>query len=275
MVRIAPSAVVAHGLLAHFHQRQATAVVVGLVVFPDVVVRRHVVRTVTAVVQLVATKGGVVRHIDIQRIAHKADVVVENLRALGVVELDAIAALGRVKLALAGDEVAINHYIGDLLNPQAKQVVGQVTVAHHGAVRARKEVNAGVLSFQAAAGVAHDQALNHHVGGGDADGVAHHATAEGRPVNAAQCQRFIDQQIGAVEPALHLNHVAGGGGLDGGLQILSWLDDHGGGAYPLRGHPTQQRKTCCAHHTLHNTSHPIDLNTRNSTAPIIKFLKPT
>jgi hypothetical protein len=100
VVGVAPGAVVAHHLVAHFHQRQAAPVVVGVVVFPHVVVRRHVVRAVAAVVQLVAPKGGVVRHVHIQRIAHEADVVARICAPLGVVELDAVAALGESKSRL-------------------------------------------------------------------------------------------------------------------------------------------------------------------------------
>jgi hypothetical protein len=51
-------------------------------------------RAVAAVVQLVALEQRVVRDIDIQRVAHEADVVVQDLGALGVVQLHAVATLG-------------------------------------------------------------------------------------------------------------------------------------------------------------------------------------
>jgi hypothetical protein len=44
-------------------------------------------------VQPVSLEDRVVRHIDVERIAHEADVVVDNAGAFGVVELYAIAAL--------------------------------------------------------------------------------------------------------------------------------------------------------------------------------------
>ncbi len=77
-----------------------------------------------------------------------------------VVELDAVAALGRAVVALAGDEVVFDAHVVGLLDPQAEQVVGQVAVAHHRAVRTRLDVDAGVLVEQAVARVAHDQAFD-------------------------------------------------------------------------------------------------------------------
>lgn len=50
-------------------------------------------RAVAAVVQTVTLEHRVVRHIHVQRVADEADVVVQDLRALGVVELHAVAAL--------------------------------------------------------------------------------------------------------------------------------------------------------------------------------------
>ena len=186
MVGVAPRAVAAHHLFAHFHQRQAAPVVVGVVVFPEVVVRRHVMRAVAAVVQLVAPEHRVVRHVHIHRVAHEADVVFNDLRALRVVELDAVAAPRRVKVALAGNGVALDAHVVRFFDPQPEQVVGEVAVLHHGTVCARIEVDAGVLILQAAARVAHDQALNRDIGRGDANGVALVAATERWAVDAAQ-----------------------------------------------------------------------------------------
>ena len=243
VVGVAPGPVATHHLVAHFHQRQAAPVVVGFVVFPDVVVRRHVVRAVTAVVQLVAPKGGVVRHVHIQRIAHEADVVVQDLRTLGVVQLDTVAALGGVEIALARDEVALNAHVVDLLDPQAKQVVGQIAVLHHGAVCAREEVDTGVLVFQAAARIAHDQAFDNHVRGRDANGVASQPAIERGAVQAAQREGFVDQQVDAVVAALHLDDVARRCSGHGGLQVLPWLDSDRGSTGILRNHPAQRDST--------------------------------
>ena len=49
---------------------------------------------VAAVMQAVVPEFGVVRHIDIDRIAHEADVIADDARALRIVELDAVATLG-------------------------------------------------------------------------------------------------------------------------------------------------------------------------------------
>ena len=121
-------------------------------------------RAIAAVVQPVATKDRVVRHVDIQGVAHKTDVVVEDARALGVVELDAIAALRRPVLALAGDGVVLDEDIVRLLDPQPEQVVSEIAAAHDGTVGPGVEVDPGVLVLEAVARIAHDQALDHHIG---------------------------------------------------------------------------------------------------------------
>jgi hypothetical protein len=119
------------------------------------------------------------------------------------------------------------HVVG-LLYPQAEQVVGQVAAAHDGAVRARVEVDAGVLVFQAVARVAHDQALDEHVRRRHAYGVALVAAADGGAIEAAQRERLVDQQVGAVLAARHLDHIASLGLGDGLGQIVAGAHRDGG-----------------------------------------------
>ena len=185
-------------------------------------------RAVAAVVQTVALEHRVVRHIHVQRVADEADVVVQDLRALGVVELHAVAALRRGVLALAGDDVVLDAHVVGFLDPQAEQVVRQIAVAHHGTVRAGVEVDAGVLRLQVVARVTHDQSFDHHVRRGHADGVTLVATAQGRAVQPAQRQRLVDQQVGAVLAALHLHRVAGLGRAHGGGQVITRAYGEGG-----------------------------------------------
>ena len=56
VIGIAPGNVVANCQVAHFHQCQATAIEVGLVVFPGAVMGIHVVRAITQMMNLVASK---------------------------------------------------------------------------------------------------------------------------------------------------------------------------------------------------------------------------
>ncbi|MNS89794.1 hypothetical protein D3C72_1238190 [compost metagenome] len=229
VVGIAPGAVVAHDLVAHFHQRQSAAVAVAVVAFPQVVVRIHVVRAVAAVVQPVAAKDGMVRDIDVERVAHEADVVVEDACAARVVELHAIAALRRVVVALAGDGVAFDADVIGLLDPQPEQVVGQVAMAHHRAVRTGADIDAGVLVLQAVAGVAHDQAFDRHVRRRDAQRIATQRAAERGPRDAAQHQRLVDGEVAGIVAARDLDGVPRGGGIDRRLQRLAGLHAPGRG----------------------------------------------
>jgi hypothetical protein len=130
---------------------------------------------------------------------------------LRVIELDAVAASGRLIIALAGDDVVADLDVLDCLDIDAKQVIGQVAVAYHGTIRARPDVDAGILVHQAVARIAHDHALNHHILGGDADGVAFLVGAYRGPVYASQRQGFVDQQVLVVGAAFHPHHVAGFG----------------------------------------------------------------
>ena len=217
-----------------------------------------------------------VRYVHIQRIAHKADVVAFDAGASGVVQLHAVAALRRVHIAQAGDGVVLHPHIVGLFNPQAEQVVGEVVLAHHGAVRAGVDVDARVLILEAGARVAHDQAFQHHIGGSDADGVAHLPAAERGAVDAAQRQRLVDAQVHAVKTPFHLHCVARGGSLHGGLQILTGLHAHGGGAGRLAeqaGGQGQQREGGKVR--LHHANPTSVLMARNKAAPISRFLKPT
>ena len=138
VIGIGPGAVVAHDDAAHFHQRQAAAVHPRVVVFPDVVVGVHVVRAVAAVMQPVAAEQRRVGDIDVERVAHEADVVAGDPRAMSVVELDAVAALRRLVFALAGDQVVLDADIVSLFDPQPEEVVGEIAVPHHGTMRAGK-----------------------------------------------------------------------------------------------------------------------------------------
>ena len=216
MIGVAPCAVVAHDLIAHLHQREAAPVEVDVIVFPQVVVGVHVMRAVAAVVQAVATEDRMVRNIDVDRIPHEADVVADNARAGRVVELDAVAALGGSVFALAGDGVVFDAHVVGLLDPQAEQVVADGAVAHHGAVRARPDVDARILIEQAVSGIAHVDAVNHHILGGDAQGVALVTATDRGPINAFEGQRLVDEQSLPVEPALHPHHIARLGLRDGG-----------------------------------------------------------
>ena len=86
--------------------------------------------------------------------------------------------------------VALDAHVVDLLDPQAKQVVGQIrSFAPLRGVR-QEEVNTGVLVFQAAARIAHDQAFDYHVRGRDANGVASQPAIERGAVQAAQREGF-------------------------------------------------------------------------------------
>ena len=125
VVAVAPGAVVAHDLAAYFHQCQPAAVGITVVVLPQVVVRIHVVRAVAAVVQPVAAEFGMVRDIDVERVANETDVVADDACTGGVVELHAVAALRRAVFALADDQVVLDAYIVGLLDPQSEQVVDE------------------------------------------------------------------------------------------------------------------------------------------------------
>ena len=63
-------------------------------------------RAVAHVMDLVVAEHRVVRDVDIDAVARKADVVADDLRAAAVVELDAVAALRGQQVALAGDQIA-------------------------------------------------------------------------------------------------------------------------------------------------------------------------
>jgi hypothetical protein len=223
------------------------------------------------VVQPVAAEDGVVRDVDVQRVAHEADVVALDARAGRVVQLHAVAPLRGAVVALADDDVVLHPHVVGFLDPQAEQVVDQVVAADHGAVRAGFDVDAGVLRQQAVARVAHDQALDRHVGRLDADGVALHAAAEGGLADAAQGQRFGDHQVALVPSRLHFDHVAGGGPVQRGLDGLA------GAHRPrrrLRGAGQGQEQQ--GEEALHPaTGQPSAFKARNSEAPISRFLNAT
>jgi hypothetical protein len=146
-------------------------------------------------------------------------------------------------------------------------------------VAAGLDVDAGVLRLQLVPGVAHDQALDRHVGGGHAKGVAALAAAERRPANTAQRQWLVDAQVLVVEAALDLDHVARLGTLDHRLDGFARPHAPGGGTGPADV-PGQQRQAEQAQDVdrsgwLHAGNHPRALSARNSTAPISRFLKPT
>ena len=89
-------------------------------------------------------------------------------------------------------------------------------------MRTRIKVNTGILIFQAIARVANNQTFKHHIRCGHPDGVTCITTADRRPINTAQGQRLINQQIDQVLAARHLHDIArGGGDLSVRLQISS------------------------------------------------------
>ena len=228
VIGVLPGAIVADGLITNLHQCQAAPVVPGIVVFPQVVVGIHVVRAVAAVVQPVALEDGVVRHVDVEGVTHEADLVADDASTLGVVELDAIAALGAVVVALAGDVVVQHLHVVGLLDPEPEQVVAEEAVAHDGTVRAGLDVDAGVLLQQAVARIRHDQPLDDDIGGDDADGVSLVAAADGGAVDAAQRQCPVNPKVFHVAAALDVDLVTGRGPVDGGLDLLARVDgDHG------------------------------------------------
>src|SRR5512139_3016394 len=106
-------------------------------------------RAVAAVMDAVAAEDRVVRDVDINRIPHEADAVADDARAVRVVKLDTVAARGRTVIALAGNQVVLDAYVVRLLDPQAQQVVAQAAVADDCAIRARLDVDAGVLLDEA------------------------------------------------------------------------------------------------------------------------------
>jgi hypothetical protein len=193
------------------------------------------------VVQPVAAKQGIVRDIDVERVAHEADVVADDLRAPRVVELDAVAALRGGIVALAGDQVALDAHIVGLFDPQPEEVVGEVAVLHHGAVRTGKDVDAGVLVAQAVAGVADDQPVDGDVGGRDADGVAPEPARQGRPLPPAQGQRFGDQEVLEVAGALDFDRVPRRRAVDRRLDRFAGLHAPGGGGDRCRAAEGGQR----------------------------------
>ena len=105
-------------------------------------------RTVAAVMQLIALEQRMVRDVHVERVAHEADVVVQDLCAFGVVQLHAVATLRGGVFTLAGDDVVLDEHVIGLLDPQAEQVVGEVAAAYDGTVGARVEVDAGVLILE-------------------------------------------------------------------------------------------------------------------------------
>ncbi len=179
---------------------------------------------VAAMVQLVALEDGVVRHVHVERVAHKADVIADDARTRGVVEFHAVATLGGVVIALAGDQVALDHHIVGLFNPQPEQVVGQVAVPHHSTVRAGVDVDAGVLVLEAVARVAHDQAFDGHIGRRHPQRVALQRPVQRGTADAAQCQWLVDEEVAAVQPALDFQYVARLGRHDRLLQRRARFD---------------------------------------------------
>ena len=142
VVGVAPGFVVAHGQIAHFHQRQAAAIEVGLVVFPGAVVGVHVVRAITQVMNLVAPKQCIAGDIHINAVARVTDVVVDDLHIAGVEHLNAVAACRRRQITLAGDDVVHDARVLDAFQPHAEQVVGQRVVADPYPVRGGLDMNA-------------------------------------------------------------------------------------------------------------------------------------
>ena len=180
-------------------------------------------RAVAAVVQLVAAKERVVRDVHVDRVAHEADVVADDARALRVVELDAVATPGRVEVALAGDQVVLDQHVVGLLDPQPEQRVREVAVAHHRLVRAGVDVDAGVLVQGVAARVGDDQALDGDVLGLHADGVFLQLAVDRRALDAAQGQRLVDHQVAEIARALDFDHVARRCAVDDGLDGFAGL----------------------------------------------------
>ena len=68
----------------------------------------------------------------------------------------------------------------------------------------------------------------------------------------------------------------GAAALHCGSQVLAGLHPEGGGpGRACRAQPHQRHDHRAQQAVLHGTSQPIDLSTRNSAAPISRFLKPT
>ncbi len=108
------------------------------------------------------------------------------------------------------------------------------------AMRTRLDVDAGVLLTQAAAGIGHDQAVDHHIGRDHADRVALVAATDGGAIQAAQRQRLLDAQVFYIEPALYLDRVTRRGLLDGGLDAVSGLYRPGGHGFGFQDRQGQQ-----------------------------------
>jgi hypothetical protein len=156
-----------------------------------------------------------VRNIDIQGIAREADPIAENPRPARVVELDAITTLGRLQIALAGNQVIAHLDIADLLDPQAKQAVGNGAADHLGPMRTGLDINTRMLPFKAAARIRDDQALQHDIAGPHPDDIALQPPADRRPLHAPERQRLVDQQVFFIAPALDQNDIARSRSLDG------------------------------------------------------------
>ena len=94
-------------------------------------------------------------------------------------------------------------------DPQAKQVVGQVAVAHHGAVRAGVDVDAGVLVDGLSPESRTIRPSMHTLGRGDADGVAAVAAADGGAVPCRRSVSGLSMPAGwSRSAALDLDHIA-------------------------------------------------------------------
>ena len=114
-------------------------------------------------------------------------------------------------------------YVVRLFDPQAEKIVGQVAVAYRHTIGTRPDVDAGILLDQAAAGIAYDQTIDGDIPGGDVEGVALEAAAQGGAVDSLQRQGFVDLQVFPVQAALHTYFVARAGLGDGRADGLAWL----------------------------------------------------
>ncbi|MNS92442.1 hypothetical protein D3C72_1265800 [compost metagenome] len=237
VIGIAPRDIAAHGQAAHLHQRQPGPAQIYLVVFPGTVVGVHVVRAVADMMDAVVAKLRVARDVDIDAVARAADFVAGDARSARVVHLDAIAALRRLQVAPAGDGVVQQARIVNALQPDAEQVGDQSTVVDLYAMRARHDINAGVLRSEVRAAVDHDQADQGDVGGGDADGVAVPSAADGGMAAPLQRQRLVDQHVFVIPAGCDQQCVAflrtGDGRID---RHARRHFQHGGGqARPIAG----------------------------------------
>ncbi len=235
--------VVAHGQAAREHDGVADFVAARHVVADFAVVGVHVVHRVAQVVEDVAAEDVFAAVVREDAVAAFGDIVVQDLRAGGVPDGHAVAALVDAQSGVADDAVALDQGITCAPQVDADRIVDDVVVRDVGAGGGLVEEDAGVHVGQAQARMADGQVPQGDVLGLDPDGAAgaFAQDAGAAVVGALQGEGFVDDQVAGVVARRQAQNIARHRRRDGGPQVGTCGHvDRGGAHRPRAGDQDRQ-----------------------------------